>query len=670
MPRPPSRPAWILRPLLAPLLLAPLVASAAEPPAPRHLLGNVTELSQSGELATALRGELRELPLAPILPDPAGPLAGHFARRGLPGADLRSHPGNASFTAPDGTLTASPRAVRKPRRIDLSTGRPLAFDAPAEASCATGAEPDCLVPGTTWPANRAAFDALCATTRGFSGLDPDACALDVFGSQRLPIPGASVAQILGQFLAGSPNAIALAVNSAFLGPAASLSRIPLVALSIDPGDGVPTGFFSAQQAPRFANPGANPGVLNHHANQTLAQVLTVPQQAPLGCGPFHGTTCDGAPFSFPNPGFLTPGPGGLDLLGSDAASLMQSFLPITDEDIRADDATIAQPGTASAPAPDCTRRTSGGDVMLIPGCRGPSDAGYDAALDGPDPAGTNLGFPAGAATVPALGNPLLGPIAFTQGHPFTGQTWRSEMAALSWNLQMLLVAFTTPASSPTLPDPRYGFDPANAWRTDGCSYVKPQLCVAVQAFVRYSTRVLPDDPAGLPLHRWGWETGAEYAIESASGALAGFAGGTLFAFGPMASALPAIPAFDSFFLVAAGDDVDGDAVPNEADVCPATADPLQADGDGDGIGDACDVCIAAADPLQRDTDGDGFGNRCDPDLDGSGVVNFADLARMRLSFFGSDPDADLDGNGVVNFADLAIFRTGFLKAPGPSALAP
>ena len=109
---------------------------------------------------------------------------------------------------------------------------------------------------------------------------------------------------------------------------------------------------------------------------------------------------------------------------------------------------------------------------------------------------------------------------------------------------------------------------------------------------------------------------------------------------------------------------------NDTDVCPASADPAQADGYGDGVGDACDVCLAAADPLQRDTDGDGFGNRCDGDLDQNGVVNFGDLAGLRLRFFGSDPDADLDGNGTVNFGDLAIFRAGFLEPPGPSALAP
>ncbi len=130
---------------------------------------------------------------------------------------------------------------------------------------------------------------------------------------------------------------------------------------------------------------------------------------------------------------------------------------------------------------------------------------------------------------------------------------------------------------------------------------------------------------------------------------------------------------------ACGQDPDLDGVGNGADVCPSAYDPAQADGDADGVGDACDDCIAEPDgPLlpdaggvwQRDSDGDGFGNVCDPDLDGNGVVNFRDLARLKAVFLRSDPDGDLDGDGVVNFRDLADLKRRFLKPPGPSALAP
>ena len=125
-----------------------------------------------------------------------------------------------------------------------------------------------------------------------------------------------------------------------------------------------------------------------------------------------------------------------------------------------------------------------------------------------------------------------------------------------------------------------------------------------------------------------------------------------------------------------GADRDGDGLPGGRDLCPDVADPAQADADGDGSGDACDRCTLVPDgPLrpdaggswQRDTDGDGYGNACDADLDGSGVVNFVDLARLRSVFFSGAADADFDGDGVVNFRDLAILKRGFFAAPGPSA---
>lgn len=105
----------------------------------------------------------------------------------------------------------------------------------------------------------------------------------------------------------------------------------------------------------------------------------------------------------------------------------------------------------------------------------------------------------------------------------------------------------------------------------------------------------------------------------------------------------------------------------------AAAPPL-ADSDGDGVADANDVCILVPDGLaqphpQRDTDGDGYGNLCDADLNGDGIVNFADLAILRRVFFGRDPDADLDGDGVVNFSDLARMRAAFFQPPGPSGRA-
>ncbi|HWO26042.1 MAG TPA: hypothetical protein VNO30_45260 [Kofleriaceae bacterium] len=67
------------------------------------------------------------------------------------------------------------------------------------------------------------------------------------------------------------------------------------------------------------------------------------------------------------------------------------------------------------------------------------------------------------------------------------------------------------------------------------------------------------------------------------------------------------------------DDVDGDGIANDLDVCPGTRDPAQHDEDGDRIGDLCDVCPTVADPEQGDRGEvdanafpDGVGDACDP----------------------------------------------------------
>jgi Tol biopolymer transport system component/predicted flap endonuclease-1-like 5' DNA nuclease len=139
-------------------------------------------------------------------------------------------------------------------------------------------------------------------------------------------------------------------------------------------------------------------------------------------------------------------------------------------------------------------------------------------------------------------------------------------------------------------------------------------------------------------------------------------------------------------ITAVAADSDGDGFADPFDNCPAVPNADQADMDANGVGDACDAahgpdvdsdgvpniadnCQILANPDQRDTDGDGFGNACDADLNNDGIVNFADLAKMKSVFFKTNADADLNGDGIVNFADLARLKSLFFKAPGPSGLA-
>jgi len=365
------------------------------------------------------------------------------------------------------------------RNVDPATGRPRRMG--ATGSCTTGAEPSCLGPGTdaleNASLNQQYFAFVCSASVGFNGLDRQVCAQSVLTSTGPVVGVTTVGQVISQLLAGSPAGIATVASAAFNGPA---SRVPLVALSIDPGDGTPTGPFSLQ-GPNGAIAGAPASVTYnvHNLTQTLAQVTTPQQQALLGCGPFYGTQCDGGVPGNP----LASSAGGLDLLNAEASALVQSWLGFdgTGMTLRnALDASSPQPGTVGFQGgPVCTRIVNG-QIVMLPGCRGPGDPGYDPAVDGPNPTTASIGFPAGMGAVPALGNAALGPIAFVQGQPFTGQTWRSEMAALSWNFEMLLVAFSDQITVPGS-DPRVGFDPNNAYRTGGCSYVLPQLCSAVQA---------------------------------------------------------------------------------------------------------------------------------------------------------------------------------------------
>ncbi len=84
-------------------------------------------------------------------------------------------------------------------------------------------------------------------------------------------------------------------------------------------------------------------------------------------------------------------------------------------------------------------------------------------------------------------------------------------------------------------------------------------------------------------------------------------------------------------------DIDGDGVCGNLDVCPFDADPNQLDSDFDGMGNVCDDdddndlvvdsydnCPLDANSDQRDTDGNGVGDACDTDDDGDNVLDDLD----------------------------------------------
>jgi hypothetical protein len=100
-------------------------------------------------------------------------------------------------------------------------------------------------------------------------------------------------------------------------------------------------------------------------------------------------------------------------------------------------------------------------------------------------------------------------------------------------------------------------------------------------------------------------------------------------------------------------DSDGDMIADDADNCPLTYNPDQADKDGDDVGDECDNCIDDANPGQEDADGDGNGDVCDicpgfddtVDSDGDLVPDGCDICE------GYDDNVDTDGDTVPDGCD-------------------
>lgn len=492
------------------------VFAQGESPASFVGVANGAQIERSpGPAISAIEGDLS--PAGSVVGGPFRPIAtitGTFRIESVPGSDVRQAPANLVLSTGSGVLSASPVGTYGTRRVDEESGRPTA--GPGESSL-----------GST-----SAFDALCDWDDPVARWGGYTCGLKRFNST-IQLPPAfppiyaprtseagTLSSLYSNMLAGNSSARTFANN--FLSNGVP---VPLVKLGLEACDRFASDDDGCSETPDSGPTlgfGGTPGPSGLYPNRTLNQVLTDAQEALLGCGFFWGTSLN-SDCEFD----------GVSLLKSEASALLESMLRPSDW-IATNG--LPQPGTVGYVGEvACKRETESGSVRL-PGCRGPADPGYDPLIDGctgPGPFGCNAGDGGRIADADLLAIPLANDPFLNIVNGFgasTGQVFRSEMSALSWNLTMMLVVFSSaPIGSGRLD----AFDSADPYSgvTGQCSFVQPQHCYAVAAF---STGLaLEDDPAAAPRRRWGWENGAEWRIDTATGDFAPFAGGTIQQFGPV-----------------------------------------------------------------------------------------------------------------------------------------
>ena len=313
------------------------------------------------------------------------------------------------------------------RKVDPATGRPLGV----------GGVP--LTPANALEAataNRQGFDVGCAASRGFgqqallalvggSGIVPDIsdrCFPDLVNLRE---PVTLITNLLGPpigIVGEVPNVIGavlggqlagdLIIEGALNGLDAALvafvgGTLPsrLAPLVRDAADGPLSGGIFGTDCP-----GGAIGLVLCPAlsDDNLSFYLSDEQEALLGCGPFYGTDCD---------------VDGVDFFHMEASVLVQTV-----------------PGFEDNPV---ATRFVDGRLVVLPGARGPGDAGYDPLVDGTPPAGFD-----------------------------------SEMAALSYNA-MQAIAILGVAEGDT-----------------GCDLLDVSTCAAVRAVVALTGSQRPERKAG------------------------------------------------------------------------------------------------------------------------------------------------------------------------------
>jgi len=314
------------------------------------------------------------------------------------------------------------------------------------------------------PMNRTLFEFACAASRGIAAefVGPaveNECALDIFTSQT-PLAtidfGAAelefnVAGAFTQAMAGSGTG--RFVVAALLNPDLAQPSIDFGALSA-----IARGFnfvFLNQDGFDGSGPPADSGALCTSPITPLAEAFGAPasclseqltneQEALIGCGPFYGTNCDIE---------------GFDIFNTEASFLFQGF-------------PMFEPG-----GPVATRNV-GGEIVVLPGARGPGDPGYDPRVDG-------CVGPVSAS---------LDPMGICDGSaelidPRTGERFRSEGEALSFNALGLLAAAGSTFDEDCDPD-----DPIT------CSFVRGFFNLA--AITRNDIRAGGNKRFGRRTFRW------------------------------------------------------------------------------------------------------------------------------------------------------------------------